>query len=158
MLVNGGHRSLEGMSRISRIAVAVECAVILAPLTLLAMYGAFVGVLVGALASDLWILAVQPIVALVALGCGWHIALTFVKLGHESLVALPGILWAAPIAVAAGSLFALWAYLTESSVMGMRPARLEMFWLGSPALIPLAHLATERWMRAKTAPELEGGA
>jgi hypothetical protein len=131
--------------------------VILAPLTLLALYAAFIIVLVGALASDLWVLAVQPIVALVALGCGWHIALTFVKLGHEALVALPGILWAAPFAVAAGSLVALWAYLTERS-MGLRPALFEMFWLGSPALIPLAHLAVERWMRTSTAAELKSGA
>jgi hypothetical protein len=138
---------------ISRIAVAIEAGVILAPLTLFAMYGAFLLLIAGALASEFWLLALLTLCALAALGCGWHIALTFVRFGHESLVSLPLVVWAAPIAAAVISVLALFANLTSGEIARSGGVGFKMFVLGSPAVLPLVHLAAERWMRANTSLE-----
>jgi hypothetical protein len=145
------------VARISRIAVAIEAGVILAPLTLLAMYGLFLALLVGALNSDLWLLPLLPICALAALGCGWHLALTFVRFGRGSLLALPLGLWFVPIAVAVASSLALVADLTNSEIARRGGLGFEIFVLGSPAVVPLVHLAAERWMRGKTSVERARG-
>lgn len=136
------------IERISRIVLAVEAGLILVPLTLLAMYGLFLLLLVGAFAVDSWFLVLLPLFALAALGCGWHLVLTFVRFGRVGLAALPLGLWIAPIAIAVISLLALFAVLSGSHIAQNGGLAFEMFLSGSPALVPLVHLATERWMRA----------
>src|SRR5262245_1324175 len=86
------------LARVSRIAVAIESGVILAPLPLLAVLGVFLAIMLGSFGSmELLLFGTAPLMALLALFCCWYLALRFVRFGRGALDSVPATLWILPV-------------------------------------------------------------
>ena len=87
------------------------------------------------------------------MGFLWLLTRTFLESGRESLVLLPDLFWATPIVVAVISVGATVAQLTHRLPAGKWGEVLSMFIYGLAAVIPLIHLASEKWLRSSASPE-----
>jgi hypothetical protein len=139
--------------RVSRAFLLVEALVIVAPGTFYALWGM---VLLGTLARPslgllIHVLAIAAL-GLVPLLAGWRLIIAFTKRGPEGLKAVSIVWWALTLP---GALFALaaigswWVPFGSSWYDATALPRWSI--VTAPALIPLVHLALERWCREKAA-------
>ena len=94
-----------------------------------------------------------PVGALVALVCGWVLLVSFIRFGRAALAARPLVLWAAPFVMAFAALVGAWAMWTNSELAQRIRPDVGIYAFGVGGVIPLMHLAAERWMRANKSLE-----
>jgi hypothetical protein len=135
--------------RISRALLLVEAIVIVLPGTFYALWGiGLMAVLSGPSLRRLVYVLLIGALGLVPLVAGWRLITAFAKRGPKGLKATGAVWWALTVP---GVLFALAAigswFVPFGSSWYNATALPRWSIVTAPALIPLAHLALERWCR-----------
>jgi hypothetical protein len=138
---------------VSRVYMATIATIVCAPLSLLLVFGALPAQIARLSASpspQAFADALGGLVLLAALACLWRLIAAFVGSGQRALRDLDLHWWALPLATAAVAVALTFRALT---VADDARSWLDAFVWGAPLLIPLAHLAAERWLRSAARPE-----
>lgn len=158
---------LEDMdSRASRTAVALEALLLALPVTALASFGFIAGISyltqrhLEVYEKAQVIVYLLPMIPLLA---GWALIGRFVISGPGSLRSSSNLLWSiaflGAVIILAAMLAGYWTrqrgFGDPASLRSWVRSYLRELTLGLPAVVPLAHLTFERWVRMSSNPRLE---
>ncbi len=129
----------------SRVVLGIEALLICLPLTLFFLATALPSLfhLLPTLGVEDYALAGASVFIAGTLLCGWYLIASFLFRGSHALKKVRLAWWALPVLSAALALAAtlrVWLVAAE-------PSALNTFGWGLPLVIPLLHLAAERWWR-----------